>query len=197
MSRSIEKYYIDLLIGGNKEGLNWIFENYKELIYHYIFHFLKQKDLTEEATADVFIKIWQKRAIIQPELGIKALIYKIAKDTAYNYLKKIASDERLKQKYIENYQHVNLEDGEWEYLKKEHFTMVSKIVDSLPDQRKIIFIMKYFEGKNNQEIANHLNLSIHTVKSQLTKAKVFVKKQLQQKGELKISVFILFTLLCQ
>jgi len=64
--------------------------------------------MAEEATADVFITLWKKRSIIDPNLPIQSFLFKIAKDTAYNYLKKIASNARLKQAYLESYPTIDL-----------------------------------------------------------------------------------------
>lgn len=179
-----EPYYLTLLKRGDSEGLSWVFERYKSPIMTFTTKFLKQPDLAEEATADVFIKIWEKRNIIDPSRGIKPLLYKIAKDITFNYLKKIASNERLKEKFLEFYQLADTNHGEKLYLKKEYTAQISNIVNDLPPQRRTIFKLKYFEGKNNQDIATQLNLSIHTVKSQLSKARFFVREKLQLNKEL-------------
>lgn len=179
-----EPYYLTLLIRGDQEGLNWVFDHYKSPILMFTTKFLKHPDLAEEATADVFIKIWEKRAIIDPSRSIKPLLYKIAKDITFNYLKKMASDERLKEKFWEFYQWTDTAHGEELYLRKEYANQISHIVNGLPPQRRTIFKLKYFEGKNNQDIATQLNLSIHTVKSQLSKARFFVREKLQLNKEL-------------
>ncbi|MDW3648524.1 MAG: sigma-70 family RNA polymerase sigma factor [Bacteroidia bacterium] len=160
-------------------GLNWLFEQYKVPIYHFCKSMLKIPELAEEVTADVFIKIWEKRSLINSEQSIRPFLYKIARDTTYTYLRKIASDERLRGKFLENYPIIDLENGETIFIKKEYASEVDHIIEGLPPQRKLIFRKRYFEGKDNPTIAQELQLSVHTVKSQLVKARGYVRQKLE------------------
>ena len=51
-------------------------------------------------------------------------------------------------------------------------------METLPPQRKAIFKMRYFEGKDNSKIAEQMQISINTVKVQLVKARRHLKQQL-------------------
>lgn len=188
-----EHIFLQALAKGEKKGLNWLFEQYKKPIFHFCMKLLKDQVLAEEATADVFIAIWKKRKLIDTYHSIQPLLYKIARDTAYSYLRKVASDKRLKQRFLENYPLADLQDAEWLYLKKEHVNRVIHIVETLPEQRQQIFRMRYFDGKDNPAIAEELELSIHTVKSQLVKARKFVRQELGILGS--SNVYVLLTLL--
>lgn len=190
-----EHTHLEALARGDKKGLDWIFDQYRKPIFHFCLKLLKENSLAEEATADVFIKIWEKRNIINTDRSIQAFLYKIARDTAFSYLRKVASNERLKQKFLENYPLTDHKHGEWIYLKKEHATTVANIVGVLPPQRQLIFRMKYFEGKDNSAIAEELNLSVHTVKSQLVKARTYVRKRLGVLDSTNLCVLLLLLML--
>ena len=47
---------------------------------------------------------------------------------------------------------------------------IHKCIDSMPAQRKLIFVLSRFEDYTNKKIADHLGLSIKTVENQMTKA---------------------------
>lgn len=190
-----EHTHLEALARGDKKGLDWIFDQYRKPIFHFCLKLLKENSLAEEATADVFIKIWEKRNVINTDRSIQAFLYKIARDTAFSYLRKVASNERLKQKFLENYPLTDHKHGEWIYLKKEHATAVANIVGVLPPQRQLIFRMKYFEGKDNSAIAEELNLSVHTVKSQLVKARTYVRKRLGVLDSTNLCVLLLLLML--
>lgn len=174
-----EHRYIEALKRSEKMGLDWLFEHYKTPVYHFCRNMLKIPELAEEVTADVFIKIWEKRSLIKSEQSIRPFLYKIARDTTYSYLRKIASDERLRDKFLENYPIIEQENGESIYIKKEYASEVDHIIEGLPPQRKLIFRKRYFEGKDNPTIAQELQLSVHTVKSQLVKARGYVRQKLE------------------
>lgn len=138
--------------------------------------------MAEEATADVFITLWKKRSIIDPNQDVKAFLYKVAKDTAWNYLKKIANDKRLEQEYVEHFvllsQSIELKNGEQLYIEKEQLSAIQEIIETLPPKRLQIFKLRYFEGLNNQEISQQIGVSINTVKTHLLKARLYLREKL-------------------
>ena len=181
------------LKNGDAKSFKWIYAQYHSLIYYYCLKFIQQEMLAEEATADVFITLWKKRTIINPNLPIEAFLYKIAKDTAYNYLKKIANDTRLRQQYLENYPILELKNGEVLFLEKEQLAQVEKVIETMPPKRLAIFKLRYYEGLDNTKIVAQLGISINTVKVHLAKARLYLKEQLplQQEAYL-VLVWMLF-----
>ncbi|MEL6590518.1 MAG: sigma factor, partial [Bacteroidota bacterium] len=67
---------LHLLKAGNKEGLEYLYSQYHGRIYAFCYRFFRQTELTEEATADVFIKLWEKRETIDPSLNKKGKMFK-------------------------------------------------------------------------------------------------------------------------
>ncbi len=53
--------------------------------------------------------------------------------------------------------------------------LYEEAVDKLPDARKKVFILRVEDGLTNQEVADYLDISIHTVKSQYYKASKFIR----------------------
>jgi len=176
---------------GDVESFNLIYREYRSIIYYYILKFVQQKNLAEEATADVFVLLWKKRTIIKPQLPIQAFLYKLAKDTAYNYLKKIASDDKLRQQYLENYPILEIKNGELLFLEKEQSERVNQIIATLPPKRLAVFKLRYYEGLDNKTIAQKLGISINTVKVHLAKARLYLKAQLSNDKELSLTLFLI------
>ena len=58
---------------------------------------------------------------------------------------------------------------------------IQKAIDALPDGYKIVFNLYEIEGYKHQEIAEMLNISVSTSKSQLFKAKKALQTQLRSK----------------
>lgn len=155
---------------------------------------MQVETLAEEATADVFTKLWQKKRIIDPEQGVTPLLYKIAKDTAYNYLKKIAVNERLKSQYLKIYPSIEFKNGELLFIEKEELEVVQEIIESMPPKRLTIFKMRYYEGLDNPTIAEKLEISINTVREHLAKARFQLKEKLPSHSEAYIGLILASTL---
>jgi len=166
------------LKNGDTESFKWIYAQYHSLIYYYSLKFIQQETMAEEATADVFITLWKKRTLIDPNLPSQAFLYKIAKDTAYNYLKKIAANDRLKQVYLKNYPLIDLKNGEVLFLEKEQLEQLNQIIETLPPKRLEVFKLRYHKGLNNNTIAQQLGISINTVKVHLAKSRLFLKERM-------------------
>ena len=184
VKKEITYHQLAALKNGDSDSFKMIYDQYHSLIYYYTLKFIQQETMAEEVTADVFITLWKRRTIIDPTLPIQAFLYKIAKDTAYNYLKKIASNVRLKQQYLENYPIVELKNGEVLFLEKEQLTLVNHVIETLPPKRLKVFKMRYYEGLDNNTIAERLGISINTVKVHLAKARLYLKEKISKEQEL-------------
>ena len=178
MSRENTYHHLMALKNGDATSFKWIYTQYYSQIYYYSLKFIQNEIMAEEATADVFITLWKKREIINPKLPIQAFLYKIAKDTSYNYLKKIASNARLKQQYLENYPTIKIKNGEVLFLEQEQLELVNEVIQTLPPKRLEVFKLRYYEGLDNKTIANQLDISINTVKVHLAKARLYLKKNM-------------------
>jgi RNA polymerase sigma-70 factor (ECF subfamily) len=56
----------------------------------------------------------------------------------------------------------------------------------LPDGKREIFNLKTVQKLSNQEIADRLNISIHTVKSQYYHASKFIKEYLDKHADIQM-----------
>lgn len=161
---------------GSRRDFRHMYERYHKLIYFYCLKIIRQNAWAEEATADVFVTLWTKRHIIDPRAPFTPLLYKIAKDIAYNYLKKIALNEHLKQAFVNSITSLHSYDGETILIEKESLDAIHVAVEKMPPRRKEIFKLRYFEGLNNKAIAQQLNISSNTVREHLARARQVLRE---------------------
>ena len=64
---------------------------------------------------------------------------------------------------------------------EELYHDVEEAVNKLPIERRKIYLMRKFEGKKYQEIADELNLSVKTVDVQLHRANQYIRALLKGK----------------
>ena len=76
-------------------------------------------------------------------------------------------------------QDINLKEEEDEYkvLEEELYERLFRIIDELPPRCREIFLL-HLDGKKNEEIANQLNISLLTVKTQKKKAMSHLRKRM-------------------
>ena len=62
-------------------------------------------------------------------------------------------------------------------------------INLLPPERRRIFMMVYAEGKKYKEVADQLQISINTVRTQLTRSLKFLREKL---GEQEFTILLFF-----
>ena len=58
---------------------------------------------------------------------------------------------------------------------------IKKLLKSLPNIQKEVFYLRHFEGNSYQEISEMLGVDMNNVKVNLHRARVFIKKELEEK----------------
>lgn len=172
-----EQHHLSALKKGNKESFKWLFDQYKIALHSYIHSLLKSDEWTDDVCSEVFIAVWYKRKHLRPET-FKAYLFQIAKNKAFNQLKKIAADSRQEEEYLRRYQQYLDRNNENEGTFTIRKDLLKIEIDKLPPKRKEILERKYFQGQKNTKIAQDMGISIHTVKVQLYKARLYLKSRL-------------------
>jgi len=58
------------------------------------------------------------------------------------------------------------------------------VIETLPPKRLEVFKLRYYEGLDNNSIAEQLGISINTVKVHLAKSRLYLKEKITQEQEL-------------
>ena len=131
-----------------------------------------QKDILQES----FIKLYQSRASFNVELSIGAWLKTITIRTALSYIKEnyrfILTDDELKFDQL-------IIDVDSEFDNKELKEKLLQMLQKLPDGYRTVFNLYTIDNLTHKEIAEHLNISEGTSKSQYFKAKKMIHAMLE------------------
>ncbi len=174
-----------------KKAFQELFERYAPKLYHFSIKYLKNEADAEELVQDVFLKIWERRDMIDSSLNLEAYIFKIAVNTIYDLIRhknvKNAFSEFIRKDYTDS---VN---STWDsIIYGEVKTIIEKLTAQLPEQRRRVFQLSKIEGLTNDEIAKRLNISKRTVENQLYRAIAFLKQHLEYEHFYTLLFFSLF-----
>ena len=168
------------LLAGLRDGSNRAFEelysSYKEPATRFCNSILKDVEESENIIQEVFIKIWNRKHTINPDLNFTSYLFTIIKNRVFDHLTEVKKNESLKEKFWEKVLEYKAIDNE---VQEERFAKVKEAVEGLSEKRKVIIKLNYEEGKSYEEIAMQLNISKNTVKNQLVKAKQVIREQLK------------------
>lgn len=160
---------------GDSTAFRTCFDLLHQDIYGYAYRYFKSKELAEDVVQDVFGAVWAHRHSLDANQGIKAYIYRIARNTIFNQLKRATYDQDMRAFVCrsQSAQHNELEEG---YFFGELQGLYEEAVSKLPSQRQLVFRLSRNEGLSHEEIAERLAISKNTVKDQIVKASAFIRK---------------------
>lgn len=172
-----EPQLLQKLREGDVKAFEAIFETYKDKIYAFNYKILKSRDLADEITINVFSKIWEKRASIQPNLPFQGYIFRIAKNQVINFINKASLDSRLQDQLTVSSQYYR-NTTEEEVIYNDYLSLAEQFLKKMPRQRRKVFRLRNEQGMSYEEIASELGISKNTVKSHLKVATADLRKVL-------------------
>lgn len=149
---------------GNREAFRFIYERYYQPLCLFASR-LVGKDDAEDVVDDVFLGVWKKQLRFDGENHLKSFLYLSTRNSCLNLIKgRSRSGERQHQFTL------GLDEFEADHLyhllEAEVLRELTEAVYGLPPQCQRVVQLAFFEGKSNLEIAEALNISVHTVKNQ-------------------------------
>ncbi len=168
---------------GEARAFATVYELYKQPMALRLLQLVRNEAYAEELLQDVFMKVWETRALINPDLSFKAYLYRIATNMAFNFMQRASKEreimERIIQSSTELYEHV-----EAELLNKENEQLIARILDGLPTQCRSVFTAVKLDGFSHKEAAERFGISTHTVNNHVQKASKYLKTYLTSPGGL-------------
>lgn len=185
-----------------KETTSAAFENAYLAYFSKMKYFAKVYVLSEEEAEnivqDVFTQLWEKKELLQAQIDLAAYLFAATKNKCLNYLRhqsvaQEAADEIRETNRLALEMSLNsLEAFEINELsQKEIAALIESALNALPDKCREIFILNKLEGRKQKEIANQLNVSVHTVENQIAIA--FKKLRAEMKNYYPLLLFLFFS----
>lgn len=153
---------------------------YKQ-IYGFFCQKISNKSDAEDLTVDVFTYCYKNWAKFDPEkASLSTWIYLIARSRYKNYC-------RDHKEAVDIDEILDLANNSYEEMEQAAYvdelrTSLSKVLEKLSDKQRFIVVMRYFEGMDTDEIANHLQITPNNVRVQLFKALKRMKLLLEEEG---------------
>lgn len=170
---------------GDDSAFEALFRTYADRLCAFVDQHVNAPEIAEEIVQDLFLEIWQCRESWRPQTNVRAYLYKTAHHKALDYLKhQRVVDAWKEQAGINESAAPNAPE---ENLRQKELTRaVQEAIDQLPERRRLIFILNRRHGMTYAEVAEMLDLSIHTVETQMSRAFKTLRKLLAHCASLLI-----------
>ena len=179
---SNEENLILWITKGEEEAIKYIFDLYYSNMCLYAFTFLKDHDSAKDIVEDIFIQLWLKAKTIDIKTSLKSYLFQSVRNNCIKLIRDQNRRKRAIRHYI-SYDPEILNPVSREYpisnlILGEIEEKVIKVFESLPPQCKKIFELSRFDNLTYYQISKELNISISTVKTQMSRAFQKFRKEL-------------------
>jgi len=179
-SLPLDNDIIDSLRKGDPDALQTLLKHYYSALCLFAERLLGNCAAAEDIVGESFVKLWNKRSNFENHQNLKAFMYITVRNACLNYLKQ-QKRESLNQKQLAWFTGEKEEFVLNEMIRAEVLKEIMEEINNLPEQCRKVLKLAYLEGMKNQEIADLLNISIHTVKNQKARAIQLLKIRLRDR----------------
>jgi len=171
-----EKDLIDK-IKKTPEAFSELFKLYYQPIFGYIIRRTGNFDDAADIAADTFLKAFRNiHNFRYSGISVKVWLYRIATNEINLYFRSKQRQTSIFERIFtedkdlfNNYLAEDRKEIEAEFQKHEQFLLVLRELKSLPLKYQEVIALKYFEGKENKDIVEILNIKEGTLKSLLSR----------------------------
>jgi len=148
---------------------------FKDKVYRLAKRLLVSSEEAEDATQEILIKLWKNRIKIAEYRNVEAFSMTMTKNFCL---------DRLKSKQAQNLKivHSNYQDHnislQKEVENRDSVDWVSKIIEELPEQQKIILQLRDIEEYDYDEIAKVVDMNPTAIRVALSRARKTIREKL-------------------
>ena len=165
-------------------------EYYRPLCFYatkYIRDFENAKDIVQQ----VFVKLWELESInFENDYALSAYLYAAVYRSCLNVISKTKTHKNHHQIILNENSNIDNSNYLNERIESEVLWQIFQAIDSLPKECQRIFKMSYIEGLSVAQVAEMMNISEHTVKSQRARAKQLLAERLKNLYPLLTLLFL-------
>ena len=171
-----------------RAALQKLFDIYYEPLLLYCYRLIRDSESAEDIVQDCFVHIWRSRRLENFEGELDRFMFQAIKFRAINYVRDQYRRDRLADNISEENDELPTyfqEEEAGKEIELLHYT-----ISCLPDECRKIFLMACLDDMKYREIAETLNISINTVKTQMKIALRFLREHLTRDTFSSILLFI-------
>lgn len=153
-----------------------LFDFYSKKMMGVCLRYAKNSEEAQDVLQMGFIKVFEKLKMYKYQGSLEGWIRKIIVNTALDNIRKNKKLMNNIEMDKVDYQLHNYDENVLEALSAQDLL---RIIQEMPTGFRTVFNMFVIEGFSHKEIAEELNITVSTSKSQFSRARVFLQKKLK------------------
>ncbi len=171
-----EQDLINRCLKGEAKAQKVLFDRFAPKMYGVVARYFSSVEEAQDALQDGFVKVFTKLHEYSGLGSFEGWIRRIMINTSLNLIR-----DNLKHQYHQDIDEIQ-EFVEDENQRYDHLSMedMLKLVQEMPPGYRTVFNLYDIEGYHHHEIAASLGVSVNTSKSQLLKARAYLRKRIEK-----------------
>lgn len=179
------KFLPEELKDDEKKAFEFIFHKLYARLCSFAKQYVNDATTAEDVVGDVMYELWKKKRTFENFDSIKSFLYISVRNKALTYIRK----QNINIKHSEEEKYISTNEFFQDHLIEEELTgILSNALEQLPEKARKVFELSCIEGLKYKEVAEDLNITVNTVKSQRARAIQLLKELLKDQV---IWIFIL------
>lgn len=170
-------------IRGNKRAFDQIYSDFSQAMFAICLRYTNNEDEAADILQDAFIKIYEKRKLYNPDYPLASWIKRIVINEAINHYRNFSKIELIEDDtWFEDESDQDIEGSIEIGGELDIKQALNEVLEELPDGYRAVFNMYVLDNLTHKEIAEYLEISVSTSKTQLLKARKMIRAKLEAKN---------------
>lgn len=160
---------------GDRGAFDILYNRYWKWVFNAAYKRTNDREIAEDVAQDVFVQLWTRKANHLIE-SLPSYLLIAARNGVFKRLGKEDRYTDLTEDLHAAEHSVDTTDAK--LLHKEFLAAFTELIETLPEQQRLIFKYRFNDGLSSQEIADKLQISPKTVRNHIGRALATLKKEM-------------------
>jgi RNA polymerase sigma factor (sigma-70 family) len=164
-------------LNGEPEAFGVLVDKYKEGIYAFVYHKLRDFQDAQDVTQEVFLHAYRGLRSLRKWESFSFWLYRIAYARCSQYLR--VRSKRVDREFIEDQDSRIINASSLDsYRDSQQSQSLREALDALPEMHREVLVLRYFGGMNSKEIARAIGTSPGAIRVRLNRARAQLKEEM-------------------
>jgi RNA polymerase sigma-70 factor (ECF subfamily) len=185
--RDIDQELVVRAQAGDKRAFELLVIKYQRRVARLLSRLIRDQNEIEDVSQESFIKAYRALPSFRGESAFYTWLYRIAINTAKNYLATLGRRPQLSADYADEDGEVmdaaaqipDYHTPETELSNRQIVSTVNAVVDELPSELRTAITLREMDGLSYEDIAAVMNCPIGTVRSRIFRAREAIASKLK------------------
>jgi len=168
---------------GDGEAFRLLFERYTRPVISFIFYTVGRRALAEELAQETFLRAYKNLGVLRDETKLSTWLFGIARNVAREELRRARGREPQGSVELDDPAAATLRDEKpspsSRLFGKELGAAVGAALSALDEDKRMVFVLKFYHQRSYEEIAAVTGFSPAKVRNDLHRARAEMRRRLK------------------